>query len=431
VLLTETSLVGGRWFEELDEKVCIISNFMADILNVKVSDTLSFLGKNWTIVGIVDAEIFDQIKQIDGEQLTPLDNTLFINRVTHISMREIIIVPFEQLMKFGGYLTPYVPSVAILPNNASLTHDIAYQLFTKFSELFLYYCFEKNIYFFSSSTAYQVIGFQLQMIPILISGLMILNLMLATVYERTKEIFTLSSIGVSPFHIGFMFFAESNIYGLLGAIIGYIISMIFFRFNLFLPVETIFTNWSSSWVASIVGIVALITSAASIYPVIKASKLANPSLERVWKVSTKPSEREWEIPFPFIIENDVAIGLCFYLYEYVKGYSSEGGIFLAHNVKISQEDNELTVSMRVSLAPFETGVKQFSHMCLQYDDKTNKYTCILKIARESGMRDDWIRLNRQFIDAFRKQFLLWNSLKLAEKNEYVRKSHEYFDKSQR
>ncbi len=60
-------------------------------------------------------------------------------------------------------------------------------------------------------------------IPILIAALIVLNTMLGSVYERVKEIGIFSSIGLSPANIAMLFIAEAIVYGIIGAVSGYLI----------------------------------------------------------------------------------------------------------------------------------------------------------------------------------------------------------------
>ena len=78
-------------------------------------------------------------------------------------------------------------------------------------------------YVFSSTGMTAVQGATNVFIPLLIASLIVLNTMLGSVYERTREIEIYSSVGLAPSHIGALFMAESCVYAVLGAVSGYVI----------------------------------------------------------------------------------------------------------------------------------------------------------------------------------------------------------------
>jgi ABC-type antimicrobial peptide transport system permease subunit len=59
-------------------------------------------------------------------------------------------------------------------------------------------------------------------IPICLAATIILNTMLGTVMERRKEIGIYNSIGLNPTHVFVFFVAEALVFGLIGAVAGYL-----------------------------------------------------------------------------------------------------------------------------------------------------------------------------------------------------------------
>jgi hypothetical protein len=49
------------------------------------------------------------------------------------------------------------------------------------------------------------------------------------------------------------------------------------------------------------------------------------------------------------------------------------------------------------------------------------YDIRLIIDRESGDISNWKRVNRRFLNTLRKQFLIWRTLKQAEREKYLKK----------
>jgi len=108
-------------------------------------------------------------------------------------------------------------------------------------------------------------------ISLLVGGIGIMNIMLATVLERTKEIGLLRAVGATRNDIRNQFVIESftisALGGLLGIVLGFILATVISAFAGW-PV-----GWSISAVLISVGFCALIGLIFGLYPAIKASKL--------------------------------------------------------------------------------------------------------------------------------------------------------------
>ena len=112
-----------------------------------------------------------------------------------------------------------------------------------------------------------VIGF----ITILGSSIALMNIMIVSVTERTREIGVRKSLGAKRSTIAWQFFMETLVIGqlggllgmLLGIVIGYIFASLFdFKFTL-------------PWVAMLAAVITsfLVALVSGLYPAIKASKL--------------------------------------------------------------------------------------------------------------------------------------------------------------
>lgn len=108
-------------------------------------------------------------------------------------------------------------------------------------------------------------------ISLLVGGIGIMNIMLATVLERTKEIGLLRAIGATQKDIKNQFIIESFTISALGGLIGIVLGFILAN------VISVFAGWPVGWSLSAVLIsvvfCALIGLTFGIYPAIKASKL--------------------------------------------------------------------------------------------------------------------------------------------------------------
>jgi putative ABC transport system permease protein len=108
-------------------------------------------------------------------------------------------------------------------------------------------------------------------ISLLVGGIGIMNIMLATVLERTKEIGLLRAIGATQKDIQIQFIAESFTISIMGGILG-----IFFGI-LLAELISIYSEWAVSWSLTAIvlsfSICAIIGFTFGVYPAVKASKL--------------------------------------------------------------------------------------------------------------------------------------------------------------
>ncbi len=108
-------------------------------------------------------------------------------------------------------------------------------------------------------------------ISLLVGGIGIMNIMLATVLERTKEIGLLRAVGATQKDIQIQFIAESFTISILGGILG-----VFFGI-LLSELISIYSQWAVSWSLTAIilsfSICAMVGLTFGVYPAIKASKL--------------------------------------------------------------------------------------------------------------------------------------------------------------
>ena len=79
---------------------------------------------------------------------------------------------------------------------------------------------------------------------------------------------------------------------------------------------------------------------------------------------------------------------------------------------------------RVWLAPLDLGVSQHAVLCICPEEQADIYGLVFYLRCLSGDNDSWRRANRSFLQAIRKELLIWNTLKAAERSAFRQRAEE-------
>jgi len=411
----------GRWFIESDKYVCILSSSQAEQLNATIDSIIKIQEMPYRVIGIYSDNEMSLIRDLDGKSVLPPDiralGTVDAWKL-HYEPGEVIILPWWTIVNIWGSRTG---CIVLRSEDTTLLSRVAFDLFHH--GLNIYVCLDDygKILIPQSIMVTRISGLEYQIPTIIISMLSILNLMLGAIVERRREISTYSVIGASPLNTVIMFISEHIVYAILGGFLGYIFG------NIILKVSgqslSIYYTYTTSSLFIAVGFSMLMILLASLYPALIIAKMVTPSLERVWKIPTKPVGDRWDVPLPFFAKDEVeASSAIKFLEEFVKGhYDSNAPVFWTENVEVTEGIIDETpykgVKMLVHLFPYETGVTQESIIISQPYEGRWRFLIFTK--RLTGTLNDWVRLNRNFIDAIRKQLLLWRTMSTEEKQKYA------------
>ncbi|TLN01155.1 FtsX-like permease family protein, partial [bacterium] len=308
-------LLDGVWFPSEEDLFCIISENYASFLNISMSDPSSTLvkvnGFEMRVCGIYDSGLLEQVKDLNGRTLVPQDPSELRGRKSLYGF-EVILMPFEAVMKRLIDYSPLIMQVAIAVDDPVKVREIGEAL-TTYYDFDVYVSTGNRVYFYAHGISREVSGIQFIIMPAVIGVVTMLNIMLGNVVERTREISTFASVGLSPLHVASMFLAEAGIYAVLGGTLGYLAGIVLASAAYIL--FGIAVNYSSLMVVAVVLLSMALTTASTIYPMYKSTKLVTPSLERRWKVPTKPKGDNWEIPLPFVSSEAEAEGILTFLKE--------------------------------------------------------------------------------------------------------------------
>lgn len=207
ISLVAENLTMGRFLTAEDGDNIVIGQALADHLNVTVGDRVSLLGRrkdesmrqrSMTVVGIFDLGLGDAEKGLVFMNLPPAQ-TLYNLRgeVTEVT---VVMEKIGQEEALIDNIAPQFPNHEV---------DSIYTLRPEFGE---------------ALDIDRVIGLILGGILLLMGAVGILNLMLMAVFERTREMGVLAALGLKGRQIMGLFVLEGALIGLLGAVIGCLIT---------------------------------------------------------------------------------------------------------------------------------------------------------------------------------------------------------------
>jgi len=422
--ILSSSLINGSWLLREDGLSCLVSDVTAQYLKVSIHDTIRFAKLNFTVLGIFNSGIYDSIKDLNRGSVTPVDRTSSMvgEELVHFSSKQSVIVPYKVLKRLGGY----IGSVALKFGKPGLISETAPLISQVLTELNLYAGTQGTITLYNPGRATVMSGWQMLIVPLILCNFVIGNFMLGSIYARSREMTIYSSLGLTVRDILTLFLCESLVLSLTGGTLGYIngiiVNVILYQQKC-LPPEFI-PNLSSSWVILAISSGIGSTLLGLIYPLRALGKMVTPSLERAWKIPTKPVEDRWEIPLPFVCEKEEMSPIMNYLNEFLYHHREErASDFTVEELSLVRKDaSTYVLTTIVRLPPYEAGVKQRVEICAKLSEKENKYHVSVYLERISGVLSIWKSVNRNFLDKIRKEFLMWRSLRPSEKTVYFEMS---------
>jgi len=430
----DQALINGRWFIKGDLFSVIIPETMAANLTtelgreIKVGSKIPLWGMNLTVIGIIRSDAISSFMDLNNEPITPVSlmalagGSQQLTAPPHHFGNEVMIIPYKlyKQLVFPSLLM----SVAIKPQNISNTYNLAKEISMRLN-LDVYYSTSEDAGLLRFRQWFQMIGISWVFIPIVIAALTVFTILLGSVYERKNEVKIYNAIGMSPLHITLMFLTEALIYFVPTAIFGYLLGVGFTAFLIHLGIypPELYPNFSSITIVITLLIVMAMIYLPALYPSLLIAKVAVPSLERRWKMP-KPKGDIIEMPLPFVAnkENEV-IGVFEFFSEYFNAYTIEGGTtFNVEEINFVKSESKtgapiLAMVSRVRLPPFELGILQDAMIIAKYEE--GRYSFLLHLVRRDGYRPSWITSNQMFVDALRKQMLIWRVLPPSKKERYI------------
>lgn len=439
-------LPGGRWFRPGDKYVMILPQSLAEKLRVEASDVgkakVKFGGNDYTVIGLLDPGYLRGIQDLDGDGILAADFSLSkqlqsdsgtANQAFRSFLRldpaACFLVPAETSLASGADLR----TIAVGFKDPSATRTALTRLMPRL-RLNLYAGVPKSkggdleVRQFSVLQSTKGSGLGLVLIQLIIAAVFVLNTMIASVYERTKEISIFSSIGLAPNHIAMLFFAESLVYGVLGAVFGYFVAQFAAKIIVATGIlPNLYLNFSSSSAVLSAGLVMGTVIASTIYPARKASQIAAPAQSEE-AFESEPEGDVWKLPLPFSVSEVEAAPLVEFLGEWLQAYEGYTiGDFVTSDTSMKAEEGGVfMVKTSAWLAPYDLGVAQEVLLIASPGQVKGVYLLDLVLTRVSGEVDNWVTVNGRFLANLRKQFLTWRTLTADQREKYVSAARERF-----
>ncbi|MCJ7543019.1 MAG: M28 family peptidase [Phycisphaerae bacterium] len=338
---------------------------------------------------------------------------------------KVVIIPAAKARRLDGTIR----SVSIYPadDKVATIRDMA-DTITRIAQVPTHVGDQGGVHRLVFTSLVRASGWRDLLVPVVLGGLIIFATMLGSVSDREREIYTFSSLGLAPPHVASLFFAEASMYAVLGGMGGYLLGQVVARLLAWVSgtfgwsVPTM--NYSSTNALVTIVIVMGTVLVSTIYPAIKASRSANPGIQRTWQIP-KPKGNLYDLIFPFTVSTYDITGVVSFLKEHFENYTDTSlGVFATTSCSIfRQKGNDmLGFQATVALAPFDLGVNQRFALLSQPSDIEGIDEVRILIYRLSGAPGDWQRGNRVFIHDLRKQLLIWRSLPAEVMDKYRAKT---------
>ncbi len=445
----DQALVAGRWFETEDEVGVILPKHVAIQLGFGLGDIgalVRVFGQDLPIVGIIDQERFDAICDIDGEPLTPVNFVLqqqrqaeqasdekaeadTLEEYVHYPSDQTVILPF----RFGHRLGATIRSIAVRAH-AGLDLDQEAQGYAKRSNLTILACDGTDVTLYAALNTSQLSAAWQIVVPLFLGFIMVLATMLGSVYERRGEIFVYNSVGLSPGSVAALFLAESSVYAVLGAALGYLLGQVaaqVMQATGWLAGVTL--NYTAGSAVLVTVLTMAIVLISTLYPAQQAFHAAIPDVEKETDQEGPDGGEGDSVRFflPFVSTPTNVLGMQAYMHEFLS--SIEGvtiGQLAIGQLRAAAEEQDSrvipTLAFRAWLAPFDLGISHDVLLRLTWRAERGVYQYHLSAARVSGDHQNWRRLMPRFVLALRKQLLLWRLLPSNEIARYQTAGEEIF-----
>ncbi|MEM2146344.1 MAG: ABC transporter permease, partial [Candidatus Jordarchaeaceae archaeon] len=208
----------GRFLDEADINGILISREAKEALRVNLNEVVTFCGRNFTVIGVFESRKLGEVKDLNGEPILPQKIRLLQTQGGNVYLPEYVSP--ESVMIILGETSSQLPlnttisrvNIRILDDGDHLSLARILVLLFPRTEAFVSMGGEiKHLFVGYRGFGY---GFAESTLLLVLSSLNVGAIMLNSLYERKREIVTLSTIGFNPSQISAVFICESLIMAL-------------------------------------------------------------------------------------------------------------------------------------------------------------------------------------------------------------------------
>ena len=211
--VTNTALAEGRTISQIDiknkTKVCILGSEIAtSLFNLSdpVGEAIKINGDKYTVIGVLEEQGTSMGNNIDEMVLIPLTTAKYLGTDTSITNLYVKVENEDNIDR----------TIMTLENYIRSTLQISSDYYSVSSQDSMIDTMESV-----SNTLSLLLG-GIASISLIVGGIGVMNVMLVSVTERTKEIGIRKSLGAKRRDILFQFLIESLVLSVIGGIIGVI-----------------------------------------------------------------------------------------------------------------------------------------------------------------------------------------------------------------
>ena len=259
-------------FKEFEKGNIIVPELLAKGMKTKIGDTIVLVANNKKgSVNGINLKVSGVVERISGpggrDGYIHIEDAKKVLRIKDVEVSEIVI-----RLKDNSMLEAATKELSPILKKLNKSEKPVFEIHS-WKQLSPFYNIVKMI---------DVMNIAIQIILISIVLISILNVMIMSVYERVKEIGTIAAMGTPPKTIVKLFLVEGLLLGILGAVIGGIVSLAIVEIIDIMQITYSFGKQSNLILQPvleikevfIVGIIVIFISLlASISPAIKASNL--------------------------------------------------------------------------------------------------------------------------------------------------------------
>ena len=192
--LVNVALKEGRWVERGDNYHAVVGYNAASKRKLKPGQTIQWREKDFTVVGILES--------------------------TKTAPDEFVYAPLATVRKVMKLPSDTIGGLTVVPGNVAQAEELAARIREELPKVNAKSPKEAMDEMRQALATFQVIMISGALLAAVVGGLSVVNTMVMSVHERTREIGIKKAVGASTFNILTEYVGEATVLGIIGGIIG-------------------------------------------------------------------------------------------------------------------------------------------------------------------------------------------------------------------